>query len=152
MKREKYLGELKSGHERVEEIFHHLRNVIEEEHKPDIGAAMSTLGELQDILVSHVKDEDEYFYPALRQRAVELGQEALIPSIDLFAESMHGISEKVGGFFARYKTEEDIQGDIEGFKVKLAEIIEIVDERIKSEEGSLFYIYRAYFPDEGYEA
>jgi hypothetical protein len=152
MSREKYIEELKNGHERIEEIFQLLRKVIDEEHEPDTGAAMSALGELRDILVAHVKGGDEHFYPVLRQRAIELGQEALLSSIDLFAETMHGISDKVGGFFVRYKTKEDIQRDIEGFKVKLAEIIEIVEERIKSEEGSLFYIYRAYFPEEGCEA
>ncbi|MFQ5586116.1 MAG: hemerythrin domain-containing protein [Thermodesulfobacteriota bacterium] len=148
MRSERYIAELQGGHKRIEEIFTVLRKVIEEEHEPDIGAAMRALGELKDILVSHVKDEDEHFYPALRQRAVELGQEALLPAIDLFSDSMHGISEKVGAFFGRYEKEGDVQKDIEGFKVKLAEIIEIVEERMKSEEGSLFYIYKAYFPEE----
>jgi len=148
MVKERYIAELKKGHERVEEIFSLLREIINEEQTPDMGAAVSVLDELRGLLVAHVKNEDDNFYPVLRRRAVELGQEALLPSIDLFAQSMHAVTKRVEEFFGRYSTEADILGDIEGFKVTLLDIIESVEERMKSEEGSLFYIYRAYFPEE----
>ncbi|NOS35567.1 MAG: hypothetical protein GQ522_02905 [Deltaproteobacteria bacterium] len=148
MKRRKYISELKGEHKRIEEIFRLLRKIIDEEHDPDSGAEMKALEELKEVLVTHVKNEDEHFYPALRQRAIELEQEALLPSIDLFSESMHRISKKVGSIIEQYSTEEYVLKDIEGFKVKLEDIMEIVEERMKSEEGSLFYIYQKYFPEE----
>jgi len=149
MVKDRYIGDLKKGHKKVEDIFSLLREIINDEERPDMGAAVSALNELRGVLLAHVKGEDDHFYPALRRRAVELGQEALLPSIDLFAQSMHAITKRVDEFFGLYSTEADILGDVEGFKVTLLDIIESVEERMKSEEGSLFYIYRAYYPEEG---
>jgi hypothetical protein len=111
---------------------------------------MKALEELKEVLVTHVKNEDEHFYPALRQRAIELEQEELLPSMVLssFSDSMHGIGKNVVSFIEQYLTEEDVLKDIEGFKVKLEEIMEIVEERMKIEEETLFNIYQKYFPEE----
>ena len=135
---------------RIEEIFRLLRKIIDEEHDPDSGAEMKALEELKEVLVTHVKNEDEHFYPALRQRAIELEQEELLPSMVLysFSDSMHGIGKNVVSFIEQYLTEEDVLKDIEGFKVKLEEIMEIVEERMKIEEETLFNIYQKYFPEE----
>ena len=150
MKRRKYISELKGDHKRIEETFRLLRNIIDEEHEPDSGAEMKALEELKEVLMTHVKNEDEHFYPALRQRAIELEQEELLPSMVLssFSDSMHDIGKNVVRVIEQYLTEEDVLKDIEGFKVKLEEIMEIVEERMKIEEETLFNIYQKYFPEE----
>ena len=107
---------------------------------------MQALSELREVLISHVRDEDENFYPAIRQRAVERGQDAFLPAIDLCSESMHLINREAGNFFERFKVEQDVLRYRENFKEKIEQIIDVVEERIKNEEGSLFHLYRAYFP------
>jgi hemerythrin superfamily protein len=144
MKSERYISELKSGHERIKGLFRLLRELIDTEGEPDSGAVIQALRELREVLISHVRDEDENFYPAIRQRAIERGQDAFLPAIDLCSESMHLINRESGNFFERFKTEQDVLRYREEFKEKIEQIIEVVEERIKSEEGSLFPLYRAY--------
>jgi hemerythrin-like domain-containing protein len=145
---EEFLSKLRDGHARVEEIFNKLKIFIESDSEPEVKAIFESLKGLRELLVEHIKDEDEHFYPALRKRAIELEQEALLPALDLFSESMHDVTSKVSGFFEEYKKDKDVLKDIEGFKADLIDIIEVVEKRIRSEEGSLFYIYKAYFPEE----
>jgi hemerythrin superfamily protein len=148
MKSAKYISELESGHERIKGLFRLLRELIDTEGEPDSGAVMEALSELREALIAHVRDEDENFYPAIRQRAIELGQDAFISAIDLCSESMHLISRDAGNFFERFKVEQDVLRYREEFKEKLEQIIDVVEERIKNEEGSLFHLYRAYFSAE----
>ncbi len=143
-----FLSELKDGHTRIEDVFKKLRILVEGDDKHDVRAVFESLKDLRDLLVEHIRNEDERFYPALRRRAIELEQEALLPALDLFSESMHDVTSKVSGFFEEYKKDKDVLKDIEGFKADLIDIIEVVEKRIRSEEGSLFYIYKAYFPEE----
>ncbi|MEE9591906.1 MAG: hemerythrin domain-containing protein [Thermodesulfobacteriota bacterium] len=142
-----FLSELKDGHTRIEDVFKKLRILVEDDDKHDVRAVFESLKDLRDLLVEHIRNEDELFYPALRRRAIELEQEALLPALDLFSESMHDVTRKVSEFFEEYKRNKDVLKDIEGFKADLIDIIEVVEKRIRSEEGSLFYIYRAYFPE-----
>ncbi len=143
-----FLSELKDAHARIEDMFKKLRILVEGDGKHDVRAVFEPLKDLRDLLIEHIRNEDERFYPALRRRAIELEQEALLPALDLFSESMHDVTNKVSEFFEEYKRDKDVMKDIEDFKTDLIDIIEVVEKRIKSEEGSLFYIFRAYFPEE----
>ncbi len=147
MEDEGLLSELKRNHEEIRGIFKRLVSLIEWD--PDPASVSPLLRRLRNVLSSHIKDEDALFYPALRERAVKLKHDALLPALDLFSKAMKNVSRKEEEFFERYGEDGAIKEDLEGFKVTLLDLIEELEERIKSEEGSLFYIYRAYFLNNG---
>jgi len=145
MKSERYISELKSGHESIKRLFRLLRELIDTEGELDGGAVMQALTELKEVLIAHVKDENENFYPAIRQRVVEMGRDASLPAIDLCSESMYLINKEAGNFFDRYKDEQDVLRYREDFTKKLEQLVEVVEERIKNEEECLFHLFREYF-------
>ena len=144
-KSERYILELKSGHEAIKGLFMFLKELVDAEGELDSGAVMQALTELKEVLIAHVKDENENFYPAIRQRAVELGRNASLPAIDLCSESMYLINREAGDFFGRFKTEQDLLTYGKDFKGKLDQLVEDIEERIKNEEECLFHLYREYF-------
>ena len=146
MKSAKYISELESGHERIKGLFRLLMEHIDTEGAQDSGALMEVLSELREVLIAHVRDEDEIFYPAIRQRVVELRLDAFLPAIYLWYESSRFINREAGNFFERFKDERDVLRYREDFKGKLEQISKVVEERIENEERNLFRLYNVCFP------
>jgi len=149
MNREKFLKYLEYEHLEIKKLFHELAPAIEAETIDDTAVLFERLHRLKSFLVTHVHNEDNVFYSDLRAKAKEKEQEALLPALDLFSRSMHDISLKAEKFFDDYDSQEAIAADRDGFVKRLKALRAVILDRIHSEEGSLFYIYRAYFFDEG---
>ncbi len=145
--RQNYLEGLEREHHEIKVCFLKLAPVIESGRVEDFEGLTEQMASLKDLLVTHVKSEDEVFYRDLREMAVWMEQEALIPALDLFMESMHEVSNLAVEFFADYSGSARIMAETDAFVERLRELRDEVLKRIKSEEGSLFYIYRAYFFD-----
>ncbi len=148
MDRERYLKELEDEHREIERLFGDLKGVLEGGDVEDMKALRETLISLRALLIDHVRNEDDVFYSDLRRHAVLMEQDALIPALDLYMDTMHRISREAIEFFDKHITDdhlvlEDVEMFIEGLRTLRDEIF----KRIKSEERSLFYIYRAYFLD-----
>ncbi|MBI5559905.1 MAG: hemerythrin domain-containing protein [Deltaproteobacteria bacterium] len=149
MKREKYLYELEEEHLTIKNLFNGLEDVIEKGKAGEIKDLRGRLEKLKKALVNHVHSEDEVFYKDLREKAVETHQEALIPALDFFIESMHKITGDADRFFEEYRDEKRILENNGKFAARLKNLRDEIIHRIDSEEGSLFYIYKAYFFDRG---
>lgn len=145
MDRERYLKELEGEHVVIRRLFLEIGRAIERKDSRDIGWLSEKLNELKMLLLGHVYREDEMLYKDLREEAVKLNQDALLPALDMFMESMQGLSVAAVEFFNKYDTTEKIRENLAELERELAGISEAIDKRMKSEEGSLFYIYRAYF-------
>lgn len=148
MNRKKYLQELEDEHWAIRRLFDEIDGLIgkadisEDEEKK----LREKLGRLKGILIAHVHSEDDVFYKDLREKAVTKGQDALLPALDFYIKSMHRVSEDAEEFFREYNGGK--LKDTEDFARRLRNLKEELLERITSEEGSLFYIYRAYFFEE----
>ncbi len=147
MDRAEYLEKLEKEHQEIRRLFKELEPVMDACVVDDPEHVKNELERLKEALVEHVKDEDVLFYGELRRKAVELNQEALLPALDLFIEEMRKMTSRAEAFFKDYSTPEDIAERQADFSMKLKNLETEVLKRIESEERSLFYIYRAYFPD-----
>jgi len=148
MNRKKYLQKLEDEHEETRRLLGKIDGLIgkadisEDEEKK----LWEKFGRLKGILIAHVHSEDNVFYKDLREMAVTKGQDALLPALDFYMKSMHRISEDAEEFFRKYNGGK--LKDTENFVRRFRKLKEELLERITSEEGSLFYIYRAYFFEE----
>ncbi|MBI3399544.1 MAG: hemerythrin domain-containing protein [Deltaproteobacteria bacterium] len=144
MKYEKFINGLEKEHAMIEQAFKKLEPKIKNGNVSDIAYVLEILGQLKTILINHLKDEDNLFYPDMRQKAVELKQDALVPSLDVYIEDMKNVSKKVFDFFSRYDNENAISGDEKGFIKGMIEIRDSLVKRVMTEEKTLYYIYKAY--------
>lgn len=145
--REKYLEGLEKEHREIRRFFTDLSPVMEKGDVGDILEMKKRLERLKSILIEHVRSEDDIFYVELRKKAVQMKQEALLPALDLFMDSMHGVSHEAERFFREFENEKHILDDVGAFSGSLKKLRDDIIKRIESEEGSLFYIYKAYFVD-----
>lgn len=144
MEYEKFIKGLEKEHAMIGQSFTKLEPIIKNGKVNNVADALGIIEQLKTILINHLKDEDNLFYPDMRKKAVELKQDALLPALDAFIESMRNISKKVFDFFSRYKTENTILEDEKGFINGVSEIMDALIKRIDSEEKTLYYIYKAY--------
>ena len=140
----KFIKGLEKEHVMIGQSFKKLEPIIKNGSVNDPADALEIIEQLKSILVNHLKDEDNLFYPDMRKKAVELKQDALLPALDAFIESMRNISKKVFDFFSRYQNENTILEDEKGFINGVIEIRDALIKRIDSEEKTLYYIYKAY--------
>lgn len=145
MDREQYLKDLEEEHLMIRRLFKEINQAVERKNSRDIGWLAEKLNEIKMLLLGHVYREDEMFYKDLREEAVRLNQDALLPALDMFMESMQGLSVAAVEFFDKYDTTEKIRENFAELGRELAGISEAMDKKMKSEEGSLFNIYKAYF-------
>ena len=148
MDRKKLLDELESEHKRIMEVLLSLGKVVEKQTVDDVAAVRKDLANLEDLLKVHISKEDDLFYPDLKLKAEEMKQGALIPALNFFMNSMHEVSEKARDFFDSFRDDDSITDDIDRFVTRLDSLNMLLMKRIKSEEGSLFYLYKAYYFDE----
>ena len=145
MDKEEYLSELIRVHDVIKHLLKDFEPIVKSRKVDDAAILVHELSALKAVLLEHVKAEDERFYKELREKAIKLEQEALLPALDFFIASMNEITKRAELFFSTYGDEESILGATPEFVSELDTLREEILKRIKSEEGSLFYIYRAYF-------
>ena len=145
MDKEEYLSELIRVHDVIKHLLKDFEPIVRSRKVDDVVSVLQKLRALKAVLLEHVKAEDERFYKELREKAIKLEQEALLPALDFFISSMNEITRNAQNFFSTYGDEESILRDEKNFVAELDSLREEILKRIKSEEGSLFYIYRAYF-------
>ena len=90
---------------------------------------------IRDLLISHMKKEDERYYPELK-RAAE-SNEALKLTLDYFVRDMEVVSQRAMQVFDKYAqggTEKDFAGDLTLLYMTLK-------DRIRIEEETLFKKY-----------
>ena len=92
----------------------------------------------KNILIQHLKVEDEFLYPAL----LKSKNKEIKKTTEKFAAEMKQISEKTMSFFGRYSTlkVEDITMN-DDFRADLGLIITIIKKRIAVEETDLYPLY-----------
>jgi hypothetical protein len=140
-----FMKKMEEDHARIKKLFEELEPVVSSRVIEDMVLFRKKLKELEDVVVEHLKMEDELFYQSLKDKALEKKQDGFLPVIDLYKESMFVISRKVLSFFSRYREEEDISVDPEGFFSSFKDIRYEILKRISKEERALFYIYRTCF-------
>ncbi|MCK4738422.1 MAG: hypothetical protein KAT46_00595 [Deltaproteobacteria bacterium] len=145
MSHESYLKELERVHKLVLSSLDEIKWCIDTGLLESMPSLITTIGELEVILSEHLRGEDQRFYKELRLRAIDLGQDALLTALDFFIVRTNEISRKAEDFFGSYNSKEKILSKQAGFVDNFNELREDIIKRNKSEEGSLFHIYKAYF-------
>ncbi|MCB0364392.1 MAG: hemerythrin domain-containing protein [Bdellovibrionaceae bacterium] len=121
------VNQLKSEHRKIQEVFQKIREVGGS--SPE-GRAL--LFEAKDLILSHIKTEDEHIYPSLARSAE--GREVA----EGFAREMGNLSQAIIDFFAKYEKgdESAIQ-----FAVDLGRVMGAMSTRIIREESRLYEAY-----------
>jgi regulator of sigma D len=145
MDKKAYLGGLERVHDMIKRIFREIELHIDGEKILNIKPLVEELEGLKAILIEHTRNEDERFYDELSAKAKETGQNALLPALDLYVETMVAITDRCVKFFDSFPDEASISSNEVEFIKRFSAIRDEVTSRIKSEEGSLFHIYKAYF-------
>lgn len=144
MEHEKFIKGLEKEHAMIEKAFKKLEPIIETKGIRDTAYVLEIIEQLKTILINHLRDEDNKFYPAMRQKAIELKQDALLPALDIFIDGMKDISKNIFDFISRYENEKAITADETGFINGIIAVRAAVMKRIATEEKTLYYIYKAY--------
>ena len=95
MEHEKFIKGLEKEHAMIEKAFKKLEPIIENKDIRDTAYVLKIIEQLKTILINHLRDEDNKFYPAMRQKAIELKQDALLPALDIFIDGMKDISKNI---------------------------------------------------------
>lgn len=144
MEHEKFIKGLEKEHAMIEKAFKKLEPIIETKGIRDTAYVLEIIEQLKTILINHLRDEDNKFYPAMRQKAIELKQDALLPALDIFIDGMKDISRNIFDFLSRYENEKTIAADETGFINGITAVRAALMKRMATEEKTLYYIYKAY--------
>lgn len=144
MEHEKFIKGLEKEHVMIEKAFKKLEPIIEAKGIRDTAYVLEIIEQLKTILINHLRDEDNKFYPAMRRKAIELKQDALLPALDIFIDGMKDISKNIFDFISRYENEKAIAADETGFINGIIAVRAALMKRISTEEKTLYYIYKAY--------
>ena len=87
---------------------------------------------LKDILLAHMKKEDDKLYPPLKSAAEK--DENFRVALDYFASNMSDISQKATHFFEKFSAGGDTMEFIREYK----DLLSTLTERIEKEESILF--------------
>lgn len=103
----------------------------------DVDIIDSHFKSLKIVLISHLINEDNYLYPALRSL------EETKQISDSYEDEMSEISSEIMNFYARYES-----GDkTESFNQDIEDIIYKLVYRITKEERELYPIFKTNFPN-----
>lgn len=144
MEHEKFIKGLEKEHAMIEKAFKKLEPIIEAKGIRDTAYVLEIIEQLKTILINHLRDEDNKFYPAMRQKAIELKQDALLPALDIFIDGIKDISRNIFDFLSRYENEKTIAADETGFINGIIAVRAALMKRMATEEKTLYYIYKAY--------
>ncbi len=100
-------------------------------------AGQEKLISARDLLVAHIRKEDEKYYPELR-RAAENNEELKI-LLDYFVKDMEDVSKKAMQLFDKYAH----GGNEEAFAGEIKLLYMVLKDRIRTEEETLFKKFSA---------
>jgi len=121
------IEELKNEHKIILEILDQVKTL-----GISSASGQEKLLSAKDLLIAHMKKEDEKYYPALK-RAAENNKEIMI-MLDYFIKDMEDVSKKAMFLFNKYSQggdEADFTGDVKILYMTLK-------DRILTEEKTLF--------------
>ena len=128
------MGLIEELHSQHREIRMHLKKIVVNREE---NVLEHHFKDLKTVLISHLINEDNHLYPALRN----LETTKLIS--DSFEDEMGEISSEVMNFYTRYQSSENN----ESFKDDAYLIIEKLIYRIAKEERELYPLFKKYFPN-----
>ncbi|MCK5236632.1 MAG: hemerythrin domain-containing protein [Deltaproteobacteria bacterium] len=147
MNRKAYIKELEREHNKIIHLFDQLESDLDKEEVIDHKRFCEILLELKELMLQHLRSEDDAFYPDMKNRAIELHQEALLPALGKYIDDMKLISTKAFKLFEDCNIDScECELDTE-FIRNVKEVRDELLARIRSEEKSLFHIYKGYFLD-----
>jgi len=97
----------------------------------------SNFKSLKIVLISHLINEDNYLYPALRSL------EATKQISDSYEDEMSEISSEIMNFYTRYES----GNKTESFNQDIEDVIDKLIYRITKEERELYPIFKTNFPN-----
>ena len=124
------LETLKAEHQTLGRIFEEMKT-----SGIGSGEAQGKLFEAKELLLEHLKREDEEFYPPLRKASESDGN--LKWRLEMFARDMDEISESALKFFLKYAD----GGQHSEFAQEIGHLYGALTGRIKKEEEYLFLEY-----------
>jgi hemerythrin-like domain-containing protein len=126
------LEELKSEHKAILDILGQAKT-----RGISSRAGQEKLISARDLLMAHIRKEDEKYYPELR-RAAENNEELQI-LLDYFAKDMEDVSKKAMQLFDKYAH----GGDEAAFAGEIKLLCMLLKDRIQTEEETLFRKFSA---------
>lgn len=124
------IKELKEEHARLLEVLKELKGLDVRSKRMEEG-----LAEVKEVLLAHLRKEDNRLYPLLNRAAEE--DKELRETLQIFARDMEGISRFVSSFFKKYAN----KAHGIDFAVDLGRLFTLLEGRIRKEETILFPAY-----------
>ena len=126
------IGELKDEHERISTALTQVKEL-----KVSTAEGQAKLAEAKNMLLDHLKKEDEKLYPVLNGAASS--NEDLQRTLNVFAVDMEGISTAALDFFSKYDSADE-KGSV-SFVMDFGKLMGALGIRIKREESKLYEEY-----------
>lgn len=137
-----YSQKIKEQHKEIQAIINELReDVYSEEDIPEntIWIALK-LGQLNAILHTHLKFEDDFLYPCLKSSNNKYTAETAAK----FSEEMGGLAQKFEVYIKQYiGTPNAIRADMKKFVKETASLVDKISARIEAEDKELYELLTA---------
>ncbi len=126
------VNELHEEHNYMKELLEKIRakGLTSEESRNE-------LFRVKELLLSHMKKEDEKLYPVLKENAEK--EDRFEETLRWYVDEMESISKKALDFFNKY---ENINNNSVEFSKDIGELIALLTQRIRKEEMVLFQKYK----------
>lgn len=126
------VNELQEEHNYIKELLEKIRakGLTSEESRNE-------LFRVKELLLSHIKKEDERLYPVLKEYAEK--DDSFGETLKWYMDEMESISKKALDFFNKYENTND---DPVEFSKDIGEFIALLSQRIRKEEIVLFQKYK----------
>ncbi len=126
----KFIDELKTEHKKILDLYKNVEDAEEYDERENY------LKKIKNLLVEHLKKEDEYLYPPLKEEAEK--DENFKVALDFFITNIKKVTEDFNEFFELYSTNQLSEDTI---RESLKALKKILVERIEKEEGILYMEY-----------
>ncbi|NQS76991.1 MAG: hemerythrin domain-containing protein [Peptococcaceae bacterium] len=138
-----YRQKIREQHQEIKGIINELReDVYSAEDIPEntIWIALK-LGQLNAVLQAHLKFEDEFLYPCLK----ESNHQYTAETATKFSAEMGGLAQKFDAYIKQYiGTPHSIRQDLEKFVQDTATLIDKISTRIEAEDKELYELLNTY--------
>ncbi len=126
------VNELHEEHNYMKELLEKIRakGLTSEESRNE-------LFRVKELLLSHMKKEDEKLYPVLKENAEK--EDRFEETLRWYVDEMESISKKALDFFNKY---ENINNNSVEFSKDIGELIALLTQRIRKDEMVLFQKYK----------
>jgi len=137
-----YSQKIKEQHKEIKAIINELReDVYSEDDIPEntIWIALK-LGQLNAVLHAHLKFEDDFLYPCLKESNNKYTAETAAK----FSAEMGGLAQKFADYIRQYiGTPHSIREDLKKFVKETASLIDKISARIEAEDKELYELLTA---------